>query len=158
WQPELATTYQRLGELLQDDGRGAEALALYEKARALREALARANPEVSAFQRDLAEGWGAVGRAQALLGRLAGSREALGAALALGERRGAGAPAVPDLGIAVASCLANLALVEVESGRAAEALRTCRRALALCERLRREHPADPEARYVLAAAWNNLAQ
>ena len=54
FQGDLAESHYSIGNLLQETGKPAEALAAYEQARAIQERLARENPTVTKFQSDLA--------------------------------------------------------------------------------------------------------
>jgi serine/threonine-protein kinase len=138
---ELAGAYARVGEITEQVGTRAKALAALERARAIRAALMRADPSAAGPVRDLAGVLETIGLLQSRTsGREAEALPTLERALTLREAVAADRPDSPDDRAAVAATLRRMGNSLFPLGRPAQALRYLERARAILEQLEAEYP------------------
>ena len=138
-------------------GRPAEALASYERARAIFARLARENPSVIRIQSDLASTLVNIGSLQRETGRPAEALESCEQARAIRDRLVRGNPSVTDFQRNLAASLINIGMVQRAIGRSAAALESYEQACAIQERLARDHPESPDLASDMGGTLNNMA-
>jgi tetratricopeptide (TPR) repeat protein len=144
--------------LLGDTGHPAEALATCERARAIRERLARDNPAVTDFQRDLAASHYNIGHLLSATGRPAEALAAYERARAIFEPLARDHPDSPDHASELGGTLNNLATLDLDAKRFAEARDKLRQAIAWQKKALAANPRHPQYRQFLANHLTNLLQ
>jgi serine/threonine-protein kinase len=139
---QLAKGHNSIGLVLSETGKPAEAMQEYQKALAIRQKLADANPAVTDFQSDLAASYNNLG---ALLNDyLSKHAEALAAfrqSLAIQQKLADANPAVTDFQSHLAWSHNNIGIVLYQTGKPAEALQENQKALAIRQKLADANPA-----------------
>jgi tetratricopeptide (TPR) repeat protein len=154
---ERGRSHGRLAGLHEVLGERSEALAGYEKARAVFLQLTAEHPAEPRYRQDLAGCLTNLGLLLKGAGRGAEAEAALREALALRRRLADDHPDEPKYRREVAAAHGNLGTLLRVLGRPAEAEAEARAALAGYEALAAGHPDDPEYQRSLATALNNLA-
>jgi tetratricopeptide (TPR) repeat protein len=154
-QRELAAAYDKVGDVQgqiyqANVGATREARGSYQKAVALRESLAAADPSDRQLRRDLSASYTKIGDMLWLTGNPAGAADTNRRALAIDEALAAEEPSNPKARERLASTYSMLGLMVGASGDAAGGLENCRRGLALFEALAAAAPADTAVRGKLA--------
>jgi eukaryotic-like serine/threonine-protein kinase len=134
-QSDLAQSHNDIGFLLNETGHPAEALAALERARAIFQGLADANPAVTQFQGDLAQSDQVIGMVQDQTGRPAESLASLERARSILQKLVAANPRHALLQARLAQSHTNVGMARQQAGRPAEAAAEFRRAIAIMERL-----------------------
>jgi tetratricopeptide (TPR) repeat protein len=124
---------------------------------AIRERLARENPSVTEFHRNLAASHNDIGLLQSETGDTDQALESYGKALAIQERLARENPSVTDFQSDLATSHNNIGVFQSDTGRPDQALTSYGDALAIRERLAREHPESPDNASNLGATLNNMA-
>jgi tetratricopeptide (TPR) repeat protein len=154
---ELADLYFRTAKVTSDVGPKGDALALYEKARAIYEGLWKADPADAHPRRELAH----VNNNSAILlsamGRRQEATDSFRRALALFQGLERDFPADRRYTRWVAFALNNLASLSADQGMVEQASRYFTESLAIRETLAKADPADPESQSLVAEAHENLA-
>jgi eukaryotic-like serine/threonine-protein kinase len=158
---ELAAAYDKVGDVqgqIYQANLGAtkEARASYQKAVALRESLAAADPKDRQLRRDLSASYTKIGDMLWLRGDPAGAADMTRRALAIDEGLAAEEPSSSSARERLASTYSTLGLREGASGDAARGLESCRKALTLFEALTTAAPSDVAVRGELADTYRRI--
>jgi serine/threonine-protein kinase len=151
----LATSHFHIGLLQRQLGRSAEALASYDRSRAIAERIAVEHPELP-IEQDLGKTLDNRGNVLSDLGRRADAMESYQRALAVYERLAAAEPTNAGYQVNVASVSHNIGVEHAKARRAAEALADFDRARAIRERLAAAHPTVSEYQNLLAQSYKNI--
>jgi serine/threonine protein kinase len=154
---ELADAYARLALLLSNLGSLSDALAAYQKAVEMREAIARATPDDQGNQTELARVLGHTAYVCRELGHWDDAERLYKRALSMWESLCRAHPADPVMLRAAAWSHANLGAVHLAKNQPQEALRQHQRALQIREGLLRERPAEPSLQSEFASIHYDLA-
>jgi tetratricopeptide (TPR) repeat protein len=156
---ELAGVYRRAGQIAVEVGSRHEGLEALERARAIFEELARADPTAAGLRRDLASCLEFLGRLQIYTtGREADGLHSLERSLALYEALAAEHPDDPQDLFAVATATAALGYERARADRISEGLRSMERGRDLLVRLVNERPANALYRNQLALTYGELGK
>jgi tetratricopeptide (TPR) repeat protein len=131
-------------------GHKADALAAYERARAILRRLADAHPTVTQFQRDLANCLGHIGELKLDVGKRAEAFVEFHAELAIEQKLVAASPAVTDFQRQLESTHEDLGRLLGREGHRNEALAEFRAALAIIQKLAADNPTVVDFRSRLA--------
>jgi tetratricopeptide (TPR) repeat protein len=142
--------------LQSEAGRPAEALASYEQARPILERLARENPSVTDFQRDLAMSLINIGNLQSEAGRPAEALASYEQARPILERLAREHPESPEFASDLGGTLHNLARIDLDQRRFDEARDKLRRAIESQRKALAAYPDHPNYRRFLANHLINL--
>jgi len=152
----LAKASFDMGDLTAEIGDKQDALRAFEEARAILERLARENPSVTLFQRDLAMSQGSIGNLQSATGRPAEALASYDQARAILERLTRENPSVTRFQRDLAATHDNIGILQRETGRPAEALASYEQARAIDVRLTRENPSVTQFQSALAKSHINI--
>jgi tetratricopeptide (TPR) repeat protein len=130
---DLAVTLGGIGFVMRDSGRLPEALAAQESARAILRSLADAYPGVTEFRFNLANSLIEIGDHARALGRAAQSQAAYEQGVAILEVLLDADPKFTQAGIAWLQGLRGLGAIQLDAGRAGDAVSTLRRLVAFGE-------------------------
>jgi non-specific serine/threonine protein kinase/serine/threonine-protein kinase len=160
-QRELATAYEKVGDLQGqtlnlNTGDTEGALASYGKALQLREALFRADPEVSENLRALADSYNKLGMLLWQTSERDAALENCRKALEGYERLAAASPHDNALLGDLADVYLNTGMILLERGEADAALQSQRRAMAIYENLAASDPQDRRARRSLSRSYEKI--
>ncbi|MCC7235208.1 MAG: serine/threonine protein kinase [Bryobacterales bacterium] len=161
-QLELASAYARLGDIQGNPNRAnlgdaKGALASYNKARAILEAVLRATPHLRAAELQLGQLLILIGAQLVHVGELAASLEMKRKALAYWERLAAGAPEAEQFRRGLAAAYSEMATATADDLRVEERLEFGNRAREVYQRLLADRPADPERMRDLARVHKYLS-
>jgi tetratricopeptide (TPR) repeat protein len=151
----MANTHRKLGALLDDQRKFAEAEAAHRQAIALLEKLVDEFPAVPGYRDLLARSHAALGVAFGSQGKQREEEASYRAALAIQEQLAADSPAVPDYRNDLASTYSNLGSALLREGKQ-EAEIVLRQGLAIAEKLVAEFPTVPEYRDLLGSIQSSL--
>jgi len=152
----LARARGRLGSIYYSLGRPAEARQQYDGAIAMWTALVTAQPNVSEYQRALAESYSSLGWELHGTGKLVEASEAYRKALALWSSLTLACPDVPDYQDGLAMSHLGLGNAFGAADRLAEGAEEHQKAIALWSRLIASWPDTLDYQYHLASAYSNL--
>jgi tetratricopeptide (TPR) repeat protein len=138
---QLAHGHNGICLVLFEKGESAEGLKEYQKALAIRQKLAEANPAVTAFQSDLAGSYHDIGVVLRDTGKLAEALTEHQKALAIWEKLAEANPAVTDFRRDLAWNHHDLGTVLSQTGKLAEALKEYQKARAIWQKLAEANPA-----------------
>lgn len=160
-QRELATAYEKIGDLQGqtlnlNKGDTAGALASYGKALQLREALFRADPEVSENRRALADSYNKLGMLLWQTSARDAALENCRKALECYEQLAAASPHDRVLLSDLADVYLNTGMILLERGEADAALQSQRRAMGIYEDLAARDPQDRRARRSLSRSYEKV--
>jgi tetratricopeptide (TPR) repeat protein len=150
---QLAYGHHGIGFVLLQTGRPAEGLQELQKALAVRQKLADANPAVTAFQRDLAQSLFHIGHVLQDTGKLPEALKAYQRALAIRQKLADASPAVTEFQRDLALSHSNIGDMLSRTGKPAEALAELQKALAIQQKLVDANPAVTELQRNLA--WSH---
>lgn len=158
-QQELATAYQRVGDLQGNPnssnlGDTVAALASYRKALALRESLTNQAPKNRDFQRDLALSYESIADLHLTTGDTSEAQTNYSKARQLLEKLVEQDPTSRPLRSVLAKSYQNLMGILITNGKSVEALEYNNKSIALSEALANEDPANPESMRNLAIAYS----
>src|SRR5262249_31613917 len=151
---QLASSQTQIGILMSDTGRPAEALAPYEEARAILEAIAHAHPDVAEIGNELARCHSQIGNALWAIGKPAEALASSERARALREALVEANPSVTGYRSDLAVTLAFIGFLKRDAGQFSEAATPLREAIALLDGLPSRTPED---HYNLACEHSLLA-
>jgi tetratricopeptide (TPR) repeat protein len=146
---EVASAYFTVAMIRKEFGDKKEALAAFQRAAAVREALARENPGDARNWYDLAVTYSLTAAVDEPLPHLQKAR-------VIWERLAAEHPEQPEYQMSLAKSETHLGIAELEAGRVNEALARFARARPVWERLAREHPEDMHVLDNLARLYVNI--
>jgi serine/threonine-protein kinase len=154
----VAEAHHRVGRMLEQLGRYAEAEEVIGRQVGLRERLAADSPTSPVHRDGLARSLNLHGAVLENLGRLEPAEAALRRAVALFEALPADGPDISDVPVKLRASLHNLGGVLVRRGNAPEAVPFLCRAVEVCQSLVRSDgtPAKPEHSVILAESLNSL--
>jgi len=152
----LGLSYNNMGSLLSHMGKRTEALAAYEKARAIRQKLAEANPSITDFQRDLALSHHNIGAVLDLIQKSAEALAYLEKALAIRQKLAEANPSVADFQRDLAHTYYGIGRNLLLTGKLAGALAAYEKALAIRQKLADTNPAVTDFQHELAISYQNL--
>lgn len=160
-QRELATAYEKVGDLQGETlnlnkGDTAGALASYGKALQLREALFRADPEVTENRRALSDSYNKLGMLLWQTSERDAALENCRKALEGYERLAAASPQDHALLGDLADAYLNTGMILLERGETDAALQSQRRAMAVYENLVASDPQDRRARRSLSRSYEKV--
>jgi tetratricopeptide (TPR) repeat protein len=150
----LALSHSSIGVVLMDKGKPAAALEEYQKALAIRQKLADANPTVAEFQGAVAQSHQDIAMVLRQTGKLEEALTALRQALAIQQKL---ADTEPAYQLDLARSHSGIGGLLQETGKPAEALQTHRKALAIFRKLADANPAVNELQDRLAGSYHNNA-
>ena len=156
YRQELAMSHDKLGNLLADLGKRAEAEGEYRKSLVIFEKLAIDFPAARAYCSGLATNHNNLGNLLTGLGKRAEAEGEYRKALAIQEILAADFPAVPAYRQELATSHNNLGILLAGLGKRAEAEAEYRKALTFREKLAADFPAVPAYRSDLAGSRFNL--
>ena len=131
-----------IGYELQLAGKPAFALTAYERALAIRQKLADANPNVTDFQSNLSSTHQVMGWALNQSGKPVEALAVFERAITIMQKLADANPNVTEWQTELANDLGFMGGIHVKAGRTAEAVAAVRRAVAILERLPSRRPAD----------------
>jgi serine/threonine-protein kinase len=146
---DLATTTAEIGSIPDAIRSCAEAIAIWER-------LARENPAITDFQRDLANSHDHLAKLLSQTGHPDEAIESQQRALAILQRLARDHPTVTDLQRDLANSHSHLGVLLGETGHPNEAIESQQRALAILQRLARDHPTVTDLQRDLARSHGNL--
>jgi tetratricopeptide (TPR) repeat protein len=152
----LAQSHNAIGVLLLAMGRSAEALQALQKALAIRQKLADANPTVATYQSNLATGHHNVGHLLMQTGKREEAMVSDRKALAIRQKLADANPAVADFQLQLAHSHSVIGLLLAQTGRPEEAIKSHRKVLAIAQKLSDANPAVSAYQIQLAQAHNDL--
>jgi tetratricopeptide (TPR) repeat protein len=156
---ETGRAFRRLGNLKAWQGQTEQAEACLRQAVALLDQLCRDCPRVKAYRGELASGQKHLGEVLCNLERNVAAEQALTLARDLLRELVAEDPDDPDVQVELASTTNSLGILLTQmGGRQREEEEAYREAVRLVDELSRRFPREPEHRFRLAAARNNLAE
>jgi serine/threonine-protein kinase len=138
---QLAYGHNGIGVVQYQTGKLAEALEEYQKARAIRQKLADANPAVTAIQSDLAASHLNIGMVLSQMGKLAEALKEFDRARAIRQRLADANPGVAAFQSDLAYSHIGIGTVLSEAGKRTEALKEFHKALAIRQKLAEANPA-----------------
>jgi tetratricopeptide (TPR) repeat protein/tRNA A-37 threonylcarbamoyl transferase component Bud32 len=150
----LAQSHQNIGMVHYYTGKPVEALTAFQKASAIWQKLADANPAVVEFQRGIASVHNRIGIVLVGMGKPEEALTAWRKALALRHKLADANPAVTEFQSDLATTHNNIGLLLVETGKPAGALQAHQKALAIRQQLADANPAVNESQYVVA--WSHI--
>jgi serine/threonine-protein kinase len=154
---ELAAAYMRVGEITDQVGQAGEALGAYERARAIREALVRADPSADGPRRDLSLSLESTGLLlTGTSGRTIEGLRRLESALALRQALTVRRPAEADDRLSIARIHRYISGSQRVAGRPSGELRSLEQARDVAERLLADRPGRAAARQELAKIYRYL--
>ena len=133
-------SYHEIGSIHRASGHAAEALSSYERARAISQKLADANPEVTAFQSDLAQSYNDVGYIHQETGRLADALASLERARSILQKLADANPAVTRFEGDLAQNHQTIGAIQDQTGHSGLALASFERARAILQKLADANP------------------
>jgi tetratricopeptide (TPR) repeat protein len=133
-------SHHDIGAIQRTSGRAAASLASYERARAISEKLAQANPGATEFLSDLAQSYNDIGFLHQESGELKLALESLGRARAILQKLADANPAVTRFEGDLAQDLQVIGSILDQTGHPAEALQSFERARAILSRLAELYP------------------
>jgi serine/threonine-protein kinase len=149
----LAQSHNAIGVLLMGTGKMAEALEAYQKALAIQQKLADANPAVTEFQRGLATNYNVIGIVQVGMGKPEEALTAFRKTLAIQQKLADANPAVAEFQFDLSHTHNNIGLL-LQTAKPAAALQAHQKALAIRQKLADANPAVSECQYLLA--WSQI--
>jgi tetratricopeptide (TPR) repeat protein len=152
----LAGAAFELGQLTSEIGDKQDALRSYQESLSIRDRLARENPSVTEFQRDLAASHYETGKLQSETGHLDAAFQSYANALAIGERLERQNPSVNELQRDLAQIHSSIGSLHRDTGHPELALESYGESLAIRERLARGKPDVTEFQDELAKSFNNI--
>jgi eukaryotic-like serine/threonine-protein kinase len=152
----LAQSHNAIGYLLAEEGKSAEAHQAHQKALAIRQKLADANPAVPGYQNDLAATHCNMGHVLSDAGKPEEALTALRKALAIWQKLADANPAVAEFQDVLAMTQGNLASVLVQSGKPEEALEAAYKSMGISQKLADDNPAVTDFRYRLASGHDTV--
>jgi serine/threonine-protein kinase len=152
----LAASNHNIGRLLTETGRLVDALVTFDKARAIRQRLADANPTVSGYQGDLASTYQEIGWALHSTGRSVDALKMFNQALAIVQRLADRHTSATSFQHHLATCHQNIGWLLARSTTPAQALEPYRKALAIRRRLADANPAVIYFQEWLGLAYKDL--
>jgi tetratricopeptide (TPR) repeat protein len=152
----LAGAAFELGMLTNEVGDKQDALRAHEEALSINERLARKNPSVTEFQRNLGQCKVEIGRLFWETGKPAEALAAYEQGRAIYERLTRENPTVPGFQRGLAGSHHDIGVLLYTAGKVGEALKVYARALTIEERLARENPSVSEFQSALAKSHNNI--
>ena len=154
----MAWSHNSIGQLLWQSGKRAEARAAFQKALAIYQKLADANPTFVEYLRPLANGYGDISWQFAQAGKNGEAIEYYAREEASRLKLAAAESTGPDDRNLLANCQTNTADLLRKAGRRVEARAACERALALREPLVKELPQVTSYRGGLAETYLRIGQ
>jgi eukaryotic-like serine/threonine-protein kinase len=152
----LGMSYLRIGRLLLRTAKPAEALLASERARAIQQKLADANPGVIEYQRILAGSLQNIGLLLAQTGRTNESLTVFEQARTILQKLAEASPSVTQLQHQLALSHAGIAWVLGQLGQKSEALAAWEKARAIRQRLADANPNVTDFQRELAVIYNNI--
>ncbi len=152
----LAAACFELGYLTDEIGDKQEAMHAYEESLAIRDRLARENPLIARFQRDLARNHINIGNVQRATGQTGDALASYEKARAILERLARENPSVTEFQYNLAASYLNIGGLQSETGRTGDALASNEKAHAILERLVGENPSVIWFQQRLAGSHNNI--
>jgi tetratricopeptide (TPR) repeat protein/tRNA A-37 threonylcarbamoyl transferase component Bud32 len=153
----LAYGHHSIGRVLSQTGKPAEALREYQKARAIFQQLADANPAVTDVQSGLAHSRNNIGNLLRKTGKPAEALQEHQKARAIRQKLADANPAVTAFQLDLALSHNNIAFAVAEMGKPAEALQEYHKALAIRQKLADANRAVTAFQSDLAASHKNIA-
>ncbi len=150
--------YYMNGARLRDPGQEAEALASFERARAIQERLARENPSVTGFQSELAMSQNIIGILQSAMGRPGDALESYDQARVIQERLAREHPESPDFASLLGGTLHNMAVIDLGERRFDKAQARLTRAIEWQRKALLANPGQPDYRKFLDNHLSYLVQ
>jgi serine/threonine-protein kinase len=148
-QNHLAHVYGNVGNMQRQMGQPEAALNSYGQALAIEERLARENPTVVQFQNGLAQGHGSIGNIQREIGQRQAALKSYEHALGIFERLAREDPQSPDYARDLGGTLQNIAVIDLDARRFAEARDRLRQAITSQKRALAANPTQPVYRQYL---------
>jgi tetratricopeptide (TPR) repeat protein len=155
---QLAHGHNAIGALLVQTGKSAETLREYQKALAIRQQLADANPGVTEFQRDLAVSHYNIGFVLSVTGKLPEALKEFQKALTVRQQLADANPGVTEFQIHLARSHHDIGWVLRETGKPAEALQEYQKALPIRQQLVDANPAVAEFQRDLAGSHEGIGR
>jgi serine/threonine-protein kinase len=153
---QRAYGHHGIGIVLFNTGKPAEGLKQLQKARAIRQQVADANPAVTEFQSNLAQSHSNIGPVLRETGKPAEALQELQKALAIQKKLADANPAVTQFQSDLALSHLNIGNVLSETGKPTEALQELQKALAIQQQLADANPAVTQFQYDLARTHFNI--
>jgi tetratricopeptide (TPR) repeat protein len=153
---QLAYGHNGAGWVLARTGKPAEALVEYQRALAVRQKLADANPAVTEFQKDVANSHYNIGNVLDELGRPAEGLQEYQKALAIRQKLAVANPADTALQFNLGYSHNNIGFVLLRSGKPSEALKEFQQALAIKQNLVDANTAVTEFQLSLSRGHYNI--
>jgi tetratricopeptide (TPR) repeat protein len=138
------------------EGHTAEALAVYERAHAVRQKLTQAQPWNLAFQRDLAESLHNLGSAQLNAGKTIEGERNWEEAHKLREKLVQDNPRVVPLQCELAASYTDLGIIHSKNNQSDEALKAYHRAQDILQRIVQDNPVVPQYQSDLGKSFFNI--
>ncbi len=153
---ELATSHDRMGELLLETGDVSAALTRFRSTLALREKLLKEDPTSEPARGGLSGSHSRIGYALSALGDSKGAREHFGTALEIAHAVSSANPG--DLGAQqdLSVCYQRLGETQAAAGDTAGALLTYGRMLSIRERIAAAHPTNARLQRLLSVAYEKM--
>ncbi len=155
-QADVAALSVRVGDLLRDHSQSSEAMRRYEDGLAIRERLARQEPQRADFQRDLSVSYEKLGDLLRGLGQGGPAREHYEKALAIAERLARQEPERADFQRDLSVSYDRLGNLLLGLGQGEPAREHYEKALAIAERLARQEPQRADFQRDLWVSYNKL--
>jgi serine/threonine protein kinase/tetratricopeptide (TPR) repeat protein len=146
----LALSHNNIAQLLWESGKPVEALASDEKALAIQQKLAGANPSVTDFQRELASSHQNIGAELSATGKPAEALASYEKALAIRQKLADANPSVTQFQYDLAGCHNAITWQLSQTGKPAETLASAEKALAILQRLSKANPSVTQFQRELA--------
>jgi tetratricopeptide (TPR) repeat protein len=155
----LAQSYNAIGYLLRQTGKPAESLQAYQKALAIWQKLAEANPAVAEYQSDVARTHNAIGLLLLMwTGKPAEALTACGKALAIQQKLADANPAVIHFQYRLATIHDHIGWCLLNMGSPVAAAEADRKASDIIQKLVDDHPAISVFQAVLANCQINIGR
>jgi tetratricopeptide (TPR) repeat protein len=151
---QLAYAQNWIGVVLSETGKPTEGLKEYQKALAIREKLADANPAIPAFQSQLAGSHINIGNVLREMGQRAAALNEYQKALTISQKLADANPAVAQFQSDLAASHVSIGYVLSQTGKPAEALSEYQKALTISQKLADANPAVSQFQSYLAVAHN----
>ena len=146
----LALSHNNIAQLQWESGKPVEALASDEKALAIQQKLAGANPSVTDFQRELASSHQNIGAELSATGKPAEALASYEKALAIRQKLADANPSVTQFQYDLAGCHNAITWQLSQTGKPAETLASAEKALAILQRLSKANPSVTQFQRQLA--------
>ena len=142
WQRDLSVSYDKVGDVLVEQGDLAGTQKSYRDSLAIRDRLAKSDPGNAGWQRDLSVSYDKVGDVLVEQGDLAGAQKSYRDSLAIRDRLAKSDPGNAGWKRDLSVSLNKVGDVQVEQGDLAGALKSYRDSLAIADRLAKSDPGN----------------